>query len=72
MEMLWKSVSNKKAQQKEETKPSWQQTSLDKQNIPKEAEITYKDFINVFIKAGCIKFDKSIDSRESLISKYRS
>ena len=44
---------------------------MTQKNRPKEATITYVDFINTFIEAGCIKFDKSTDNKDILIVKYR-
>lgn len=40
-------------------------------NRPKEATISFLEFINTFVEAGCVKFEKSTDHKDTLIKKYR-
>lgn len=74
MDMLWKSINvhvkKKPTEIKEE--PSWKRRTLTEKNRCTEEDVSYNEFILTFVDAGCIKFEKSTDNRNTLINKYRS
>jgi hypothetical protein len=74
MQTLWKSIKTHKGN---ENKPSNAKTtttkdqSFSEKNRDTESVCTYIDFINTFVSAGCMKYDKSTDHSDILLTKYR-